>query len=290
MKLDYFLYSCFEFEQTCKASPQRSLGEERWPLIAASLETQDGLMEKLGSVTDQIKACAKWYGEVFPQILNEQKIEMNNIAAITPAVVFFCLDLKLIFKQPDFGVTPLSYDPNNPRKDHQWDMLEKLIRAAFPNFHLQVLSYLKWICTESETKQWEIGSRPPVGRYAPNMRRPRQGAGPASGRKPLTGKRGKFQDGGGTQGKSPASARSKGGAKFPDKSQEERKEKQALHLVESAIKEMQANLELNEIQLPPANSFYRRLQHKHVMTMGFFSESIGEGRDRAVVILRNSGQ
>lgn len=249
-------------------------------------------MEKLGSLTDQINACAKWYSEVFPQIIQEKKIELNNIAAITPAVVFFSLDVKLIFKQPDFNVSPLSYDPQNPQKNNQWDMLERLIKQAFPNFHLQILSYLRWICTDAETTQWEIGSRPPVGKYAPKPKRARQGSTPQGGRRPAPGKRGRPQDGGdnGPQGKSPASNRSgaRGGSRFPDKDQQDRKEKQALHVVENAIKEMQSNKDLSEIQLPPANSFFRRLQHKHIMTMGFSSESIGEGRDRAVVILRNN--
>jgi hypothetical protein len=247
-------------------------------------------MEKLGTIEDQVNACAKWYGEVFPQIIQEKKIELNNIAAITPAVVFFSLDVKLIFKQPDFDVRPLSYDPHNPHKNVQWDMLEKLIKQAFPNFHMQVLSYLKWICTDSETKQWEIGSRPPVGKFAPKPRRARPGgSGPQGGRRAPGGKRGRSNDGNGPQGKSPASGRGgRGGPRLPDKEQQERKEKQALHVVENAIKEMQSNADLNEFQLPPANSFYRRLQHKHVMTMGFSSASVGEGRDRAVVILRNS--
>jgi hypothetical protein len=248
-------------------------------------------MEKLGSITDQINACAKWYGEVFPQIIQEKKIELNNIAAITPAVVFFSLDVKLIFKQAYFNVSPLSYDPHNPQKNTQWDMLEKLIRQAFPNFHLQVLSYLRWICTDGEAKQWEIGSRPPVGKYAPKPRRARQGSAPQGGRKSGPGNRGRPQDGrNAPQGKSPASSRggARGGSRFPGKDQQEHKEKQALHVVENAIKEMQSNKDLSEVQLPPANSFYRRLQHKHIMTMGFNSESIGEGRDRAVVILRNN--
>jgi hypothetical protein len=250
-------------------------------------------MEKLGSLSDQIKACAKWYGDIFPQILTEHKIELNNIAAITPAVVFFSLDVKLIFKQAGFQVSPLSYDPNLPSKDKQWDMLEKLIREAFPNFYLQIISYLKWICTDSETKQWEVGSRPPVGKYAPNLRRSRPSSNTLNqqggNRRGGAGKRNKPHDSQSSQGKG-ASAGQRGNktsSKYSDKNQQEHKEKRALKLVENAIKELQANTELNEIQLPPANSFYRRLQHKHVMTMGFFSESIGEGRERAVVIVRN---
>ena len=56
--------------------------------------------------------------------------------------------------------------------------------------------------------------------------------------------------------------------------------------VNNAVKKLKENNDLSEIKLKPANSFYRRLQHKHAISQGFESISSGEGNDRSVVVMR----
>jgi hypothetical protein len=46
------------------------------------------------------------------------------------------------------------------------------------------------------------------------------------------------------------------------------------------------NANLGDITLQPQNSFLRRIQHKEVIKLGYISESVGEGHDRAVKIMR----
>ena len=49
---------------------------------------------------------------------------------------------------------------------------------------------------------------------------------------------------------------------------------------------LDADPNLSEFTLPPANSFYRRLQHEEVKKIGYHSRSDGEGQQRSVVMLR----
>ena len=60
----------------------------------------------------------------------------------------------------------------------------------------------------------------------------------------------------------------------------------ALAEVDDAIATMRANPDKPEITLKPQNSFYRRLQHQKIIDMGFDSNSVGEGPERAVRIGR----
>jgi len=65
-------------------------------------------------------------------------------------------------------------------------------------------------------------------------------------------------------------------------------EKAAITLVETAIKALEQQATLNEVTLDPQNSYYRRLQHQKAEDLGFKSESVGEGKQRSVKILKNN--
>ena len=52
------------------------------------------------------------------------------------------------------------------------------------------------------------------------------------------------------------------------------------------MSKLKRDKKLTEVELPPMNSFYRRVQHKHIVDNGFDTQSIGEGADRKVVIKR----
>jgi uncharacterized membrane protein YgcG len=289
VKLDYFLYSCFEFEQTCKASPGRALSDDRWPETVAFFEGENNAITSQKPVKELVGQCLDWYGEQFPALRDEHQLNLANIANIIPAAVFLALDLKLIYERSS-EYDGLTFKESSP--DHAlWDELQKLIRQHLPNFAQSIFAYVKWAYTEKEDVHWEIGNRPPVGRYAPRPKRSPQGArgqrDRSGGRTPRSSSGNQRNQGGRPQrngGSGGGSGGGGGGRGRPN----QQKEKQALHLVEDAVKTLKSNPDQAEIKLPPANSFYRRLQHKHVMTLGFYSESSGEGHDRAVVIRRHA--
>ena len=273
--MDYFLYSCFEFEQTCKATPHRSLGAERWPALVAHLEGDGPRLGDIGSIQEQFDACLKWYSDTFPNLISENSLNLDNINNIIPGVVFLGLDLKTIVSS-DSTFEELKYSEVRP-DTKLWGLIEKTLKKFIPNFSRQSLAYLQWAYGEKEEKQWEIGSRPPIGRYAPSFRKTRGG----NSSRPDRGER---KD----RGDRPNGNR-KGGNRSrnnPKRGGSDHKEKSALTDVNNAVKKLKENNDLSEIKLKPANSFYRRLQHKHAISQGFESISSGEGNDRSVVVMR----
>ena len=67
-----------------------------------------------------------------------------------------------------------------------------------------------------------------------------------------------------------------------------RLEEIALRDVAKALRNLRSDPGLETCILKPINSFYRRLQHQAAADEGFGSESVGEGPDRAVKIIRKS--
>jgi len=72
----------------------------------------------------------------------------------------------------------------------------------------------------------------------------------------------------------------------PDQEKDLEQEAATLALVDQAIASLADNLSLQEIILAPQNSYYRRLQHQKAVDAGFISDSVGEGKERAVKISR----
>ena len=62
--------------------------------------------------------------------------------------------------------------------------------------------------------------------------------------------------------------------------------KKAIKSADIGMSKLKRDKKLTEVELPPMNSFYRRVQHKHIVDKGFDTHSIGEGADRKVVIKR----
>ena len=48
------------------------------------------------------------------------------------------------------------------------------------------------------------------------------------------------------------------------------------------MSKLKRDKKLTEVELAPMNSFYRRVQHKHIVDNGFDTHSVGEGADRKV--------
>ena len=63
-------------------------------------------------------------------------------------------------------------------------------------------------------------------------------------------------------------------------------EQAALDSVNKALVTLRTETSVNEIQLDPSNSFFRRLQHKKAVSEGYYSYSTGEGAGRSVVVTR----
>jgi hypothetical protein len=287
LKLDYFLYSCFEYEQTCKALPGKAMGPQRWPQAVAFLDGERDNFRDLGDLGKQLEACLRWYVEQFPSLLEDRSMTMENIGNLTAPAVFFSLDLKIVAGADSQNTADaLQASDNNA----VWETIDRHLDELLPNFSSHFKTYLRWVFVKKEEQTWDVGSRPPVGRYAPFQRRsgrpgdskgpPRRGAGGQGGR-PQGGRdrheRGQDRD------RSRGPRRDAGAAKGGSHAEQERA---ALEAVRFAVDQLRSNPALAEIKLDPSNSFFRRLQHKRAVAEGFHSFSTGEGMQRAVVVTR----
>ncbi len=89
-------------------------------------------------------------------------------------------------------------------------------------------------------------------------------------------------------------SQSQGGGKFDrgprfldsNKGHNPAEEADAMQDVKSAIQTLQSSPDMQDYLLKPTNSFFRRMQHQEVAAAGFSSHSEGEGKDRALKILR----
>lgn len=303
LKIDYFLYSCFEFEQTCKAFPGKAIGPQRWPETIQFIEDQRSDFEDLGTLQDQLTAALKWYTIEFPALVTDRKIEMDNIGALATAAVYFCLDLRILAGKDSNALESLATDDNA-----LWAEIDRIIQENAPNFAHYLNAYLRWVYVKVEEKYWEAGSRPPVGRYTPGARRgrpygsgpsnygPRRGGpgGKASGdrdRGPRrdNNDRGAPRNGGrdrDNRNRRPQATAGNSNANAAGRNSHADQEQAALESVKQAIERLRAETSVTEIKLDPSNSFFRRLQHKKAVSEGFYSFSTGEGSGRSVVITR----
>jgi len=290
--LDYFLYSCFEYEQTCKALPGKAMGPQRWPNVVAFLEGERDNFRDLGDLGKQIDMCLRWYVEQFPALATDRSMTMENIGNLTAPSVYFCLDLKIMAAADSQNTADALQATDN---NAVWEVVDAHLDQHVPNFTSHFKTYLRWVFVKTEEQHWDVGSRPPVGRYAPFQRRGRPGdskGGPRrssgnsqGGRPPYQGGRDRQERSGGGQDRD-NKARGPRRDAAPSRNGHADQEKAALEAVRNAVDQLRGNPNLAEIKLDPSNSFFRRLQHKRAVAEGFHSFSTGEGMQRSVVVTR----
>ncbi|NRA64310.1 MAG: hypothetical protein HRU19_07470 [Pseudobacteriovorax sp.] len=227
-----------------------------------------------------MQACYQWYVEQFPFLESEGQLNLTNINGIIPAVVFLALDLRMIFEADD-TYEKITFSKSRPNPT-LWNQIEQVLAKEIPNFTQHILSYLQWAYGENEEKQWDVGTRPPIGKYAPRPKRSSPG-----GNRDRGGNDRRPPKGGGDRQHGKRDNHRRPGKRYNDKKSTEAKEKVALAEVNSAVSKLNDQPDLSEVQLAPANSFFRRLQHKHAIAQGFESVSRGEGHDRSVVVVRS---
>ena len=298
LKIDYFLYSCFEFEQTCKAFPAKALSDQRWPEVAQLLEADENTdLTSKDRLIQQLDSSLGWYAQQFPELASENHIEYENIGAIASATVFFSLDLKVLAARQADALESLRTDTNPI-----WSEIEDIVNAHAGNYSQFMMAFLRWSFVKTEEKYWEAGDRPPVGRYTPGARRsnrPYTGAlrGPSRGGPPgrsFDRDRGPRRDSGDKGGRSTGRDRGERGDKGRSRPPHDPKgpgsnadqEQTAIETVKIAIEKLRADTNLSEVRLDPSNSFFRRLQHKKAVADGYHSYSTGEGNGRSVVVTR----
>jgi hypothetical protein len=300
--LDYFLYSCFEHENTSRSWPIHV--DSRWPDAVACSKHQPS--ETIGShdFAGLCRTMITWYQTKYPALASSEPLNMENLADIVPPFMSLIQDLDIVVKTKTDDYLP-TYEAG--AADPIWQTVNAIFTEHLPTYAPLFLRYLHWShAPQPEEIEFEPGSRPPVGRFAPGFRRPSPGA--EGGRGPShrpglasrpQGNQRRDSQRGGRSGNSQdrpsqpqkSAARPKNTTTASDGRQDagpdkKRLERESLREVLVAIQKLNEDLGLSEYRLRPANSFYRRLQHQQVKEEGLHSMSAGEGNDRAVVVLR----
>ena len=233
------------------------------------------------SFKELLEQIVTWYHGKFPPLSETNKLDMENLADIVPAFVLLTQDIDNMINTKTGEYLP-AFDQSQETNGPIWDDIHAAFQSKFPHLHDIFLKYLHWSHASQPVEiDIPIGSRPPVGRYTPNFRRM---SSPPSDRKP---NRGRPNDKRSTSGNKPHDNKRSHKDSKHDKKPDQKAEQESLKQVLVAVQKLNENSELDEYRLPPANSFYRRLQHQQIKEEGLFSKSAGEGKDRAVVVLKN---
>lgn len=316
VSLDYFLYSCFEAEKLKKGQPVKH---------SAVIETllHDEQTLGLDEFYDGLLDTVSFYKAQYPDFGTDGPITMTTLNDIVPPFVDLHRDIRVLVEsftktnEVNFLRDQLSLSP-------MWQSVERVISSSFPRNHDIFLKFLFWSFAEKGPDEDEVGQRPPIGRFSPfASRAPRFGdrSGPSGGKRRDGGSRfggdrdrgprggdrdrGPRNDRGdrgdrqpradfeGNRGDRPRRDRGEGrrdrgpkeGPRAP-RDRDPRVEEESIAVVVKAARELRDNPGMLEFKLPPANSYYRLLQHQQVKKEGFFSRSEGEGQERALVITR----
>ena len=161
-----------------------------------------------------------------------------------------------------------------------------------------MFSYFQWITKDAKQVSYNLATLPPVGRFAAILQRFKRKIEQAKGLgfrnkrdagRGHSGPKGSFKGRHGTGPSRRPGRSSEPASRGPRSGQQGAKndrEKAAMNDIEQCVKKLKKVKHLKEMLLKPQNSFIRRQQHKKIKSLGFYSESVGEGAQRAVKILR----
>lgn len=283
---DYFLFSCFEFEKTCKAIPHTLASNRRWPLGRSLEENLDATHLESTEWAKHINALLNWYQETYPKITEVDVITDENLVEVLEPLVYMSMDIRLLAQKimnaplPSFEKAELAPEP--------WQIIFSTIEKAIPGLTRYFKQFMWWSYQEEVVVE-EDEERPPTGRHGP----PRRSAAPSRSapsrterderprrddkrnqkdRKPQRGDRGRERD-----------HRPAGGPRRDVSLTNEQMDE-----IKAAVEQLRENSDLSEINLAPANSFHRHLQHSQIKDEGFFSRSEGHDKNRFVVVTREN--
>lgn len=286
---DYFLFSCFEFERTCKAIPHKLDSVKRWPLGRLLQENLDTTDIGASDWANQMSALLDWYKEHYPKLVEVTSLNDESLVEVVEPLVYISMDIRLLGHKifggtlPSFKKVEVAPEP--------WPAIFSHVEKAFPALSRYFKQYMWWSYQEEAVVE-EEEERPPTGRYAPPP--PRRSAPPSRGAAPSRPDRDDrprrdHRDG---MDRKPHRDRDRNRDRDRDRGNGGRRDvsltPQQLEEIKGAVEQLRQNSSLDEVNLVPANSFHRHLQHSQIKEEGFFSRSEGQDKERFVVVTRQN--
>jgi|GEM_PF-918812 len=183
--LDYFLYSCLERERMTKHIDGLSSGMEHWPPVAhlgtAQGQERPPFPESLQGhdLKQLIAELDKWYHDRYPELGQRRQLTFEILIEIIGPFVMYTHDLATLVHMKTGQQLP-PHNSAEPSAVAFWADLRKNLQENFPEYAAYFERYLEWAFAAEVVEKWELGSRPPVGKYAPPLRLrggPSRGAG-----------------------------------------------------------------------------------------------------------------
>lgn len=321
--LDFFLYSCLEAEKMLAAAEKRAGGPEQVECRYLDAALAEGLTATdVGAWEQAIGTLYAWHCKREPALTESSMVDIQALCPVTTEFAAFHADLRHLYHSVTSENLPLFNKEAGLAP--VWTAVTKVIdhKSSFAAGLFE--EFFAWTYNNWEAPVYEVGSRPPVGRYAPPPRLRTGGPGSVGGShggrperndRPERSERPERNDrpepGNRAQGERPQrdgnrpqhDSRPQRDGNRPQHSDRPRRddqprqhddersiqqEKEALAEVEKAIATLASNPSTEFVDLPPTNSFQRRKQHHETNERGFRTQSVGEGHDRAVRVSRGT--
>lgn len=307
--LDYFLYSCFEAETMIANLQKKAGGKEhvdfRYPSLPDLAGKLSGKADSDSAWQEAIADLFQWHCEREPALGEKAIVDYEKVSGVVFGFSCFHADLRELYRIAGEADLPLFKEAEGLAPF--WRMTMAVLLEKSPKASELFAKFFAWTYSSWEPPVYEVGSRPPVGRFAPPPRlRPGSGPGGGSGgpggrrRGPAhdrperseRGDRAEHTDRGDRPERAPRrEGRNDGRGRGPrrDDGHQDRAAAEAMSAVEDAISRLERDPSTPHVDLPPTNSFQRRKQHHTINERGFQSQSIGDGDSRAVRVTRGGG-
>lgn len=303
LAIDFILYSCMEEEKKQRKLTQEGASFISWPNIKGldHDELVDSLQEEYEE--DLLEDMISWYAANFEELATAGPWDYGNISDVIPALVSLNNDIVRIVKaKSENGKFPdLSSEGASTSK--QWVRIKKLVDQYFSRKAHIIRQYLEW----SHTPESERAPLQPKALKAPqqvdpngNTRRQHGNMGGGGGQHGFKkNSQDNYRENGRHRNKDRNSNNGgnhnrqrhnhnqenvgNGAGRRPG---DPEREAQAIRECRDALTILRSDATQQAITLQPQNSFYRRVQHNHISENGFFSISVGEGKERSVQVHR----
>ena len=295
--LDYFLYTCFEAEKMLAGTEKRLGGPDK----VDSRNTDPSLKEGLSATNEAaweraVGSLYDWHCAREQNLLDRAPVDIERLCAVADEFVAFHADLRHLYHAVTGEGLPV-FDEEEGLAP-VWVAVTNVLDEKSPSASGLFKKFFAWAYNTWEPQVFEVGSRPPVGRYSPPPRlrtggpggRPEHSDRPAPraehSDRPHRDDRPRRDDRPHRDDRPQRDDR----PRHHDDERSLQQEKEALAEVEKAIAKLESDPSTEFVDLPPTNSYQRRKQHHEINERGFKTQSVGEGHDRAVRATRDKGK
>ena len=273
-----FLFCCYEVSKHLKEVDINFKNTNLWPgFEAGGFEAEN--------IDADINNLCEWYGKNQTSLKNSQPVDFDSMWHICVQLAHLEKDLSDLVKIST-GEVIEDHLLDEAELEGVWKTFKEALFASIPSLAEKAWRYYMWAYGITPPKeQVNLSEVPPVGRFARRDNRFKKQGAQSRDRNQNKSRRHpnqKDRNNGDKKNRQNFRDRNRPYDKKKHNSQDKAKEQEVVGLVGEAISALKKGNE--SVTLSPQNSFFRRIQHKYANDQGFTTESVGEGKERAVKI------